>query len=597
MPVILGLNTHHAGASAALLIDGLPVAAIAEERLNRIKYYAGFPRLSVLKVMEMGGVTFKDLDYVAIGHDPGANMVPKARYLLGHVDKLPNLLRMRAARRSLGDLKALLAAECGVDASALRFKQVFVEHHLAHIASAYFASPWDRAAGFSIDGSGDFVTCMLAECRDRTIEVKRRIYVPHSLGWLYTMVCQFIGYGQYGDEGKVMGLAPYGSPTYLETFRDMVRYSDDGIQLNPAYFMPLGENAGIDINDRGEMVIQRQYSDRMVELFGVPRPPGAAIEQREMDLAYSLQAVFEEGYMHLLNLLHRLVPVERVAMAGGAVLNSVANGKLFDRTPFTQTTIQPAAGDEGLALGAALYVSQALLGEKTRYVMRDAYLGPAYDRAAIKAALDGAGLVYRELPRHELIETAVNLIDGGAVLGWFQGRMEWGPRALGNRSILAHPGRAEMKDVLNARIKRREWFRPFAPVVLAERQNDIFEHSHPSPFMLHVYKIRPQWRERLAAVCHVDDTGRLQTVSREENPLYYDLIARFGEQTGIPVLINTSFNENEPIICTPEEAVDCYLRTRMDALVIGDFLCIKPPTEEQASALPEARSAGAQMTS
>lgn len=593
MPVILGLNTHHAGASAALLIDGLPVAAIAEERLNRIKYYAGFPRLSVLKVMEMGGVTFKDLDYVAIGHDPSANMMPKARYLLGHADKLPNLLRMRAARQSLGDLKALLVAECGANPSDLRFKQVFVEHHLAHIASAYFASPWERAAGFSVDGSGDFVTCMLAECRDRMIEVKRRIYVPHSLGWLYTMVCQFIGYGQYGDEGKVMGLAPYGSPTYLETFRDMVRQSDDGIRLNPAYFLPFGENAGIEINDRGEMVIQRQYSDRMVELFGAPRVPGAAIEQREMDLAYSLQAVFEEGYMHLLNLLHRLVPVERVAMAGGAVLNSVANGKLFDRTPFTQTSIQPAAGDEGLALGAALYVSQSLLGEKTRYVMRDAYLGPAYDRAAIKAALDGAGLVYRELPRHELIDTAVNLIDGGAVLGWFQGRMEWGPRALGNRSILAHPGRAEMKDVLNARIKRREWFRPFAPVVLAERQNDIFEHSHPSPFMLHVYKIRPQWRERLAAVCHVDDTGRLQTVSREENPLYYDLIARFGEQTGIPVLINTSFNENEPIICTPEEAVDCYLRTRMDALVIGDFLCVKPLPKEQESTLPEARSAGA----
>lgn len=575
MSVILGINTHHAGASAALVIDGIPVAAIAEERLNRIKYYADFPALSVPKVMEIGGVQFKDLDYVALGRDASANLNKKLEYVVSNPSKLLNLLRIRGARSALGDIKTLLIEQCGANPADLRFEQVNVEHHLAHIASAYYISPWDHAAGFSMDGSGDFVTCMLAECQGQDIHIKRRIYVPHSLGSLYSMACQFIGYGKYGDEGKVMGLAPYGQPAYLDTFRDMVFMNGKGFELNPRYFMPFGSNQGVEMNDKGEMEILRHYSDAMVELFGEPRVPYSEIQQRDMDMAFSLQQVFEEVYMHVLNQLHELVPDERIAMAGGAVLNSVANGKMFDQTPFRETCIQPAAGDEGLSLGAALYASQAILREKQRFVMQDAYLGPEYSREEMKSALDAAHVEYRELSREELLSTTASEIEQGNVVGWFQGRMEWGPRALGNRSILAHPGRSDMKDILNARIKRREWFRPFAPVVLAERQDEIFEYTHPSPYMLHVYKIRPEWRERLTAVRHVDDTGRLQTVSREENPLYYDLVKTFGDRTGIPVLINTSFNENEPIICNPTEAVDCYQRTRMDTLVLGNFVCRK----------------------
>ncbi|MGQ9908256.1 MAG: carbamoyltransferase family protein [Candidatus Flexifilum sp.] len=582
MAVILGINTHHAGSSAALVIDGIPVAAIAEERLNRIKYYAAFPRLSILRVMEMAGVQFKDIDYVAVGRDASANLNKKLEYVLRNPTRLLNLARMRTARAALSDIKTLLVEECGADPADLRFEQINVEHHLAHIASAYYISPWDHAAGFSMDGSGDFVTCMLAECKGQEIEVKKRIFVPHSLGSLYAMVCQFIGYGKYGDEGKVMGLAPYGQPTYIDTFRDMVSMTADGFELNPRYFMPFGANQGIEMNDKGEMEVLRQYSDHMIDTFGQPRVPYTEIAQRDMDMAFSLQQVFEEVYMHMLNLLHQLVPTDRIAMAGGAVLNSVANGKLFDQTPFRETCIQPAAGDEGLSLGAALYVSQAVLHEKQRFVMKDAYLGPEFTREQMKAALESAGVPYRELTRDDLLTATSEQIERGNVVGWFQGRMEWGPRALGNRSILAHPGRSDMKDILNARIKRREWFRPFAPVVLAERQAEIFEHTHPSPFMLHVYKIRPEWRERLTAVRHVDDTGRLQTVSREENPLYYDLVRTFGERTGVPVLVNTSFNENEPIICTPEEAVDCYLRTKMDVLVMGNFFCTKPEGEGDA---------------
>lgn len=575
MAIILGINTHHAGSSAALLIDGMPIAAVAEERLNRIKYYAGFPAKSIHEVMRMGGVAFRDIDFVAVGRDAAANRGKKVEYLVKNPSKLLNLMKIRSARIELADMRSLLISECEANPNDLRFEQVDVEHHLAHIASAYFISPWDYAAGFSMDGSGDFVTCMLAECQGKTINVKRRIYVPHSIGSLYAMVCQFIGYGKYGDEGKVMGLAPYGEGTYLEQLDSVLQLTEEGFQLNSDFFLPFGASQGVEVTESGEMAVLRHYSDLMIEMFGEPRDPKAEISKRDKDLAYAVQHIFECGYMHMLNQLYRLVPTPRIVMAGGAVLNSVSNGKLFHETPFRETVIQPAAGDEGLSLGAALYVSQSVLGENQRYVMNDAYLGPEYSDAKIKSVLNAYNIEYREMDRETLIQTTASEIEAEQVVGWFQGRMEWGPRALGNRSILANPASPNMKDILNARIKRREWFRPFAPVVLAERQSEIFEYDHPSPFMLHVYKIRPEWRSKLPAVNHIDDTGRLQSVSRDENPIYYDLIKAFGERTGIPVLINTSFNENEPIVCTPEEAVDCYIRTRMDVLVIGKYFCKK----------------------
>ncbi len=585
MSVILGLNAYHAGASAAILIDGQPVAAIAEERLNRVKYYARFPTLAIQKCLDIAGLRFKDIDYLAVGRDPKANDLQKLGYLLKNPTSLPDLLIVNAKRSVLNDLKAVLASECHVARRELRFKQINVEHHLAHTASAYFISPWERCAGFSIDGSGDFATVMLTRCEGTRIEIKQRVYVPHSLGSLYTMVCDFIGYRKYGDEGKVMGLAPYGEDAYAEDFDRMVELTDKAFKLNLRYFMPFGSEQGITYSDSGEMIINRQYSDYMVERFGAPREPGTELSKRDKDLAFGMQRVFEKAYMHLLHVLHDLVPEDNIAMAGGVVLNSVANGHVFDETPFRKTVIQPAAGDEGLALGAALYVSQSILKEKERYVMVDAYLGPDYSDAEIKSALDQNHVPYVQPGRDGLLQSTVSEIEAGSVVGWFQGKMEWGPRALGNRSILANPSLKNMKDVLNARIKRREWFRPFAPSILAERQAEIFEHDQPSPFMLHVYKIRPDWRDRLVAVNHVDNTGRLQTVAREENPLYYDLIKMYGEKTGVPVILNTSFNENEPIVCNPEEAVDCFLRTKMDVLVIGPFVCKKEisPSEPAAA--------------
>ncbi len=573
MSVILGINTAHAGSSAALTVDGEPVVAIAEERLNRVKYYAGFPRLSIRECLDHAGLDFSDIDYATVGRDSSANLSKKIEYVLKNPTKLLNLLSIKRSRRQLDDLKTLIASECGVPLSKLRFSQRNVEHHIAHIASAYYLSGWDHAAGFTLDGSGDFVTCMMAECSGNQIEVKHRIYVPHSLGSVYTMICQFIGYGKYGDEGKVMALASLGENTYEKHFDDMVIFKDDGIQLNPRYFLPFGSGQGMQINERGQVELERHYSDHVVALFGEPRERHAEISDRDRDLACGLQNVFEKAYLHLLNILHRLVPEERLVMAGGCLLNSVANGKIFSQTPFKKTFIQPAAGDEGLSLGSALYVSQALLAENRPPPMIDANLGPVFSDEEIQGELERQGVPYRQLDRQSLIDSACEEIVGGSIIGWFQGRMEWGPRALGCRSILAHPGLPHIKDLLNSRIKYREPFRPFAPVVMEEHQSELFEHDHPSPFMLHVYKFKPGWEKRLPAVVHVDDTGRLQSLKREENPLYYDLIKAFHTRTGIPVLLNTSFNENEPIVCQPREAIDCFLRTKMDALVIGSFFC------------------------
>ncbi|HVO22157.1 MAG TPA: carbamoyltransferase C-terminal domain-containing protein [Candidatus Margulisiibacteriota bacterium] len=575
MSVVLGLNAYHAGASAAIIVDGEIRFAIAEERLNRRKYYGGFPILAMRRCLEAAGITPAEIDFVAVGRDSGANLGKKLAYVATHPLLLGNLLTIRRSRSRLGDLRSEIASALGARVDDLRFRQVNIEHHLAHTASAFFLSGYDEAAGITIDGSGDFVTCMMSACKGDEIRPLHRIYVPESLGSLYTMICQFIGYRKYGDEGKVMGLAPLGRDTFRAAFQEMIRFEEGQIRLSPLYFLPFGSDQGMSISESGETILRRQYSEKMVEMFGAAREPYGDITERDQDLAFGLQQRFEEIYFALLNHLHGLVPLPHVVMAGGCALNSVANGKLFDHTPFRNTWIQPAAGDEGLALGAALYVVHSVLKERVNRPLANAYLGGEYGDEEIKAVLDESGIRYQRLNRDDLLERTAHEIADGKVVGWFQGRSEWGPRALCNRSILCHPGYPGMKDILNARIKRREAFRPFAPVVKAERQSEIFERADPSPFMLHVYEIRPEWRARLSAVNHVDNTGRLQTLAREDNPLAYDLVSAFECRTGIPVILNTSFNENEPVVEQPREAVDCYLRTKMDVLTIGSFLCTK----------------------
>jgi carbamoyltransferase len=573
--LILGLNMFHADASAAIVQDGEVVFAIAEERLNRVKHYAGFPAMAVKACLDAVGARIADIDHVAVGQDSDANLAKKVQYALANPAKILIFIRLRQRKEAMRDVRLLLANALDADPKALRFQEHHLEHHIAHIASAYYCSPWEKAAGFSYDGSGDFVSTMMAKCEGNEIRVLDRVFLPHSLGSFYTMICEFIGYKKYGDEGKVMGLAPYGKDTYCNQIREIIRLNDSAFRLDLNYFMPLGSNQGMQIQDDGTVTLARHFSDRMLQLFGEPREPHAEITQRDMDLAYAMQHRFEEVFFHLLKQLHQRAPSEDLVMAGGCALNSVANGKLFQQTPFRRTWIQPAAGDEGLAMGAALHTYHLTLQQPRRYQMKNSYLGPEFSDSRIEADLKQADLSYRKLERQALLDAVAEQIAAGNVVGWFQGRMEWGPRALGNRSIVAHPGLPDMKDVLNARIKHREWFRPFAPSILVERQSEYFEYDHPSPFMLHVYKIRPEKRAQLCAVNHVDDTGRLQTVSREENPLYYDLIRAFERRTGIPVILNTSFNENEPIVCKPEEAIDCFKRTRMDVLAIGPYLVLK----------------------
>jgi carbamoyltransferase len=577
--LILGLNMFHADASAAIVQDGKVVFAVAQERLNRIKHYAGFPSLAIKACLDFVGAKITDIDHVAVGQDSDANLAKKVQYALANPAKILNLIRLRQRKQPLHDVASLIAKALDVDPKAMRFRQHHLEHHIAHIASAYYCSPWEKAAGFSYDGSGDFVSTMMARCEGNQIEVLDRVFLPDSLGSFYTMICEFIGYPQYGDEGKVMGLAPYGTDRLCDQLGEVIGLSNGHFNLNHSFFKPLGSNQGMQVLPDGKVRLARHFSPRMVKAFGEPREPQAEITQREMDLAYAMQRRFEDVFFHLLNQLYARVGCKNLAMAGGCALNSVANGKLFSQTPFRRTWIQPAAGDEGLAIGAALHTYHAVLNQPRRFVMKNSYLGSEFSDARVEADLKKANLPYRKLEREALLNTVAQQIAAGNVVGWFQGRMEWGPRALGNRSILAHPGLPGMKDILNARIKQREWFRPFAPSILEERQCEYFEHDHPSPFMLHVYKIRPEKRAQLSAVNHVDDTGRLQSVSHDQNPLYYELIRAFERKTGTPVILNTSFNENEPIVCQPEEAIDCFKRTRMDVLAIGPYLSMK--TENQ----------------
>jgi len=577
--LILGLNMFHGDASAALVQDGEVVFAVAEERLNRTKHYAGFPSLAIKACLDFVGAKITDVDHVAVGQDSDANLARKVQYALANPARILNFIRLRQRKQPMRNLATLIAQALDVDPAALAFQQHHVEHHIAHIASAYYCSPWEKAAGFSYDGSGDFVSTMMARCEGNHIEVLDRVFLPDSLGSFYTMICEFIGYPQYGDEGKVMGLAPYGKDRFCDSLAEVIGLRNGRFNLDASFFNPLGSNQGMQILPDGTVSLARHFSPRMVKTFGQPREPRTEITQREMDLAYAMQRRFEDVLFHLLTQLHQRVPCEDLAMAGGCALNSVANGKLFAHTPFRRTWIQPAAGDEGLAIGAALHVYHAVLNRARCFVMKNSYLGPEFSNARIESDLKKANLRYRKLEREPLLDFVAQHIATGNVVGWFQGRMEWGPRALGNRSILAHPGLPGMKDILNARIKQREWFRPFAPSILEERQCEYFEHDHPSPFMLHVYKIRPEKRAQLSAVNHVDDTGRLQSVSHQENPLYYELIRAFEQKTGIPVVLNTSFNENEPIVCQPEEAIDCFKRTRMDALAIGPYVTVK--TENQ----------------
>ncbi len=577
---VLGINAFHADAAAVLLRDGEVVGAIAEERLNRVKHYAGFPRMAIRKVLDMGGIGLRDVDHIAIGRDSTANLAQKVKFSVGNIGRISRLAKQRLENRArIRDVPSLVTEACEVSRHELRARVHNVEHHLCHAASAFLVSPFDKAAILSVDGFGDFASTMVAIGEGTSIDVLDRVYFPHSLGILYTAVCQFIGYGSYGDEGKVMGLAPYGQPAFMDLMRRLVRTVPGGkFELDLSYFVHHSEGVDYGFDERGHPTVGHLFSPQLVDEVGPPRERHTEITQRDKDLARSLQARLEEVYFHVLDDLHRRTGSDSLCVAGGVGLNSVANGQVFQRSAFRKFYGHAAATDDGTAFGAAYFVHNVHLGNPRVPPLQHAYLGNEYSDEEIRVCLERAGVTdARQLADEQLFHATAARIAAGKVVGWFQGRMEWGPRALGARSILAHPGLPDMKDVLNARIKHREPFRPFAPSILEDRVGEYFTETWPTPFMMQVYPTLPERRQDIQAVDHVDHTGRLQTVNREASPRYYALIEAFERQTGIPVVLNTSFNENEPIVCSPEEALSCYQRTKMDVLVLGNWFMEKAP--------------------
>ena len=588
---ILGINAYHGDSSACLVKDGVLVAAAEEERFRRIKHWAGFPSMAVAYCLQSAGITLADVAHVAINQDGSANLGKKLAFALTKRPDLGMVMdRIRNKRERAGVAEQLKTA---FPHQVFKGEVHQVEHHLAHLASAYLASPFSQATVVSVDGFGDFASAAWGKGQGLDIAVEDKVYFPHSLGIFYQALTQYIGFPNYGDEYKVMGLAPYGQPHFLPEMREIVRLQEDGsFRLALDFFRHHKEKVDSEW-ENGEPHVGTLFSPALENLLGPARAKTDELTQRHKDIARSVQAMYEEALFHLLNRLHTRHQLPALAIAGGCGMNSVANGKVYRNTPFRQVYIQSAAGDAGGAIGAALVVwaeQPAARASQERFHMAHAYYGPEYSDAEIKTVLDvnqaeiqAQGCHVRFLADEQaLLTEAAQAISEGLVLGWFQGRMEWGPRALGNRSILGDPRRADMKDILNLKIKRRESFRPFAPSVLREAVPQWFEQTDDVPFMMQVYPFKAERRAQVPAVVHVDGSGRLQTVSADTNPRYHRLISRFESLTGVPMVLNTSFNENEPVVCRPEEALACFLRTKMDMLVMNDWVVRRSATAVSA---------------
>jgi len=588
MTLILGINAFHADSAAVLVRDGIVIAAVEEERFRRIKHWAGFPSEAIAWCLADAGLVLEQVDHIAINTQPKAHRWRKVAYTLSHRPSPRFLLDRWKNKRERAGLAQQLS-EAFPD-QVLKAKLHFVEHHRAHLASAFFASPFENAAVVSVDGFGDFASSAWGVGQGSTLKLEDYIFFPHSLGAFYTAITQFLGFSQYGDEYKVMGLAPYGQPSFLPQMRKILQLlPGGGFQLNLRFFTHATQRLPHQWS-HGTPVVGTHYSDFLIDLLGPARSTIEPLDQRHMDIARSAQAMYEEAFFHLLHALHRHHPLDQLCIAGGCGANSVANGKVTRLTPFKQVFVQAAAGDAGGALGAAFDVWHQL-GHQRCQPMEAAYLGNRPEASEIEALFADPEILEHlrssncsvvrlgdpGLPNEPaLLDQVTMALTEGEVVGWFEGRMEWGPRALGHRSILGDPRRSDMKDILNLKIKRRESFRPFAPSVLQEATAEWFELNSPLdayvPYMMQVYPIREDKRPLIPAVTHVDGTGRLQTVNEADNGRYYRLIHRFCERTGVPMVLNTSFNENEPIVCTPRQALDCFLRTKMDLLVIDDLL-------------------------
>lgn len=578
---IIGINAYHGDSAACILHNGKVLAAAEEERFCRVKHWGGFPINAIDYCLNVGGIRLSDVDVIAINSDPKSNLLRKLWFLgTNKLDFQYILKRFRNQRAKYSvdnDLNALFSRD--------KFNGVVshIEHHAAHLASSYFVSSFDNALVLSVDGFGDFASCAWGVGKENRIDIKGKIYFPHSLGVFYQAMTQYLGFSNFGDEYKVMGLAPYGKPNYINELEKVVGSNPDGtFCLNLKYFRHHCEDVNYSWKD-GEPKVDAVFSQALCDLLGPVRSKNDPLNEKHFDMAYSTQMVYEKIFLNMLCKLHKKYPNENIALAGGCAMNSVANGKVLENTPFKNIYIPAAAGDAGGAIGAALVAWNKIKSDnshKSSHVADHAYLGPQFSDHEIEILLKNHSSEFAKNACDiecvndltQLCELTANAIAKGEVIGWFQGRMEWGPRALGNRSILGDPRRSNMKDILNLKIKRRESFRPFAPSILREDVCEWFTQDYDVPFMMQVFKIKEEKKTLIPAVTHVDGSGRLQTVHFETNPSYYTLIKCFEKITGVPIVLNTSFNENEPIVCRPEEALDCFLRTKMDMLVLGHWV-------------------------
>lgn len=584
MSPTIGINAFHGDASAAIVGSQGMIGAVEEERFTRQKHWAGFPERSIRFCLDLAEQAGSDqfCDF-AVARRPKAYLFQKAKLALQNpaslvraMDRIRNLSQVSSIKNRIES--ALGDRERSVKVHA-------VEHHLAHVASSFFCSPWEEAMCLTVDGFGDFVSTMMAVGRGNSIDVLERVHFPHSLGLFYSAITQYLGFPRYGDEYKVMGLTAYGEPRFTKQLAKVVPALDDGtFVLDLDFFRHSSE--GVDMTwDDGTPHLGDVFTPALEALLGPRRRPEDELEQRHKDIAHSLQAVYEARLFALIRNLQARTGLKKLCLAGGCGMNSLANGKLFDNTDIEDLYIQAAAGDAGTALGAALFVQHAIRDVPRDFVMEHCLWGPEFSESEIRADVSdaipgsqgrdgkyGDFTIKTATNETELTETTAAAIEAGEVIGWYQGRSEWGARALGNRSILADPRRSDMRELLNRKIKRRESFRPFAPSVLEEATGAWFEKNYPDPFMMKVYPVLAEKRDQVPAVVHVDGTGRLQTVSKSSNARYWKLIHAFEQRTGIPMLLNTSFNENEPIVNTPKEALDCFVRTKMDRLVLGDLM-------------------------
>ena len=570
--IILGLNAYHADSSAAIFKDGILIAATEEERFRRIKHWAGFPSEAIQFCLREAGVTLAEVDYISIGRDPKAKFWNKVFFVLRNILKRNTLIADRFKNsKKVATIESELATISGLSEEAIRPKIINVEHHRSHLASAFFASPFEESAILSIDGSGDFTTTMIAVGKGNQIEVLDSLDFPVSAGLFYSAFTQYLGFPHYGDEYKVMGLAPYGNPIYVDKIKKIVHFKPNGLFDWEADYFASSTQIKLDYSTHTPQ-ISALYGNKMIETFGPARKVGEELLQNHKDLAASVQRVCEELILHILNHLQKRTGLKNICIAGGVAQNSVANGKILENTAFENLYIPSAGHDAGISMGSALYTHNHILKQKRTPAVYSAYTGSKFSNEEVELFLQSRNVKYERLQDDELYERIVKKLIEPGVVGWFSGRAEFGPRALGARSIIADPRNAMAKELLNSKIKRRESFRPFAPSILKEYTGEYFEKVEDVPFMEKVFPIRPEKRVLIPAVTHVDGTGRLQTVMKDVSPRYYALIDKFREKTGVPILLNTSFNENEPIVNTPAEALDCFLRTQMDMLVLENCL-------------------------